>query len=1356
MEFAGDAPGQLPSPPFVASMTLLTSIGSVDLALLPALGMADCNVPSAHVLHKLGALRIENLLGALHRWDDAFCVDTAMAVRAEYTESITLCTATLVEEFKLSFCYEVGSEASVDEQEEGDNPFTVLNHHAASGGFAAAQDYMKTLKLATRPYPRGSQPLILCGTMTPVVINISDLAVHDLHRKLILASGGSDGVKAPMPPPIRISNHTGLDIMVRQSGASYQVLGDGESSDFGFVPPRLHPGLALSLQCALNTTSQARILWSDPIDVMTVGGASIALKGPSGAMATIAVQARREGATWEVRLQNGIKVFNRKEKALDVLLIHTNTTHFVKVEPQGSAQVPLVAGATLRFWLGDAWSAQLNLASHSGGEVKVLGSDEEFRFQHAQLSISKDSGPVIANVGGVDPCTGHIIVGVWPPLSLTNQLPHPVIVNETVLPPLQSTEIYTGIAGGQVARIRYQEIAGKASESRSVTLFCPPLGDDSNSLLTPHAAVDDSIADNLVYIVAPGKAAAFALFKDDATSRLPCYLLTEAPEMSPSLSLQLIPHWSAVNKLSMPVRIHIPGCPFMEIAPNTRIPLDLSESTSYAATLSLFFADTRYSSAKFSVDSALDSLCRMTSKVEDGSPRDSAGHPPLQLAVKVKEKEVGSYAAIEIEVSPGFYVCNNTEGTLRVRESSVLGEAFSKETFTIQPRSSLPFLAVPAHLEVAYNDEQIWHAFPVPFGREAALPRRFYVGDSHARLMLTYASVFSNSVERLVIYRDQDPPVVFQNKTKHTLDLTWTSWGDLMAIKLEPGTSIELEVDGADTNGSLKEAEDSFGSSYARDHQYRQSSAGGTIFVRPFGDEELHELLLEEAELETDSLHIFINRRGPGLDITVEELAAKRPIEVSSLLAIVHVRELSLRLQDDERGRLTGNESVLPTSILAFSVTEIDMEVSKASESHRQAFAVTLRVKNIGCNICYPVEQPFLRSLDSSGMIHIGAVLSHIATGQSTCLKDASLVLPPFSLNVDDSCVDLYNRYKVLLQKPQSFADALAKTPTRELAANSEIALETLDLGAKRIYIENLDIGKLSASADIHLSPSKSGLPVAIDTDKSPVAISRFVARNISLPVRSLVEGITTHVVAEAVLNAPQIIGSLQLFFNPTGLVQSIRRGVTSMIDLPLQGLQRGPLQFIAGVGQGSMSMVRELSGWSVSSVVGFSKVASKAIFFRSSTTRRISSSETEATVTITSRPDVYGFARLGEHLSTSSMPIGEVLLHSEAEQVVIYQGESSSGNQAAFQLSRPVVILATNAIVLYGDQGLTPSLLGWFHEASVSASGGTLHINCRHAAPFSDMDASGAAIIVAQFHKTAWTRVAPSVRTLIKLHECK
>ena len=92
--------------------------------------------------------------------------------------------------------------------------------------------------------------------------------------------------------------------------------------------------------------------------------------------------------------------------------------------------------------------------------------------------------------------------------------------------------------------------------------------------------------------------------------------------------------------------------------------------------------------------------------------------------------------------------------------------------------------------------------------------------------------------------------------------------------------------------------------------------------------------------------------------------------------------------------------------------------------------------------------------------------------------------------------------------------------------------------------------------------------------------MSRIAAHEVLFRPHVLVRGLMAHGVAEALLNAPQILGSLQLLFNPTGLVQSVRQGVADLIGLPLAALQaRSASQFLSGLGLGSMSLVRHISG---------------------------------------------------------------------------------------------------------------------------------------------------------------------------------
>lgn len=58
-------------------------------------------------------------------------------------------------------------------------------------------------------------------------------------------------------------------------------------------------------------------------------------------------------------------------------------------------------------------------------------------------------------------------------------------------------------------------------------------------------------------------------------------------------------------------------------------------------------------------------------------------------------------------------------------------------------------------------------------------------------------------------------------------------------------------------------------------------------------------------------------------------------------------------------------------------------------------------------------------------------------------------------------------------------------------------------------------------------------------------------------------------------LNVPHagwVVGSLELLFNPTGIVRSFSVGLSDLLYMPYYGLQRGPGAFVTGVSQGIIS----------------------------------------------------------------------------------------------------------------------------------------------------------------------------------------
>lgn len=182
--------------------------------------------------------------------------------------------------------------------------------------------------------------------------------------------------------------------------------------------------------------------------------------------------------------------------------------------------------------------------------------------------------PLLAQFPGIDPCIGHVVVVIWPPVTLTNNLPGYDIVYsqkggaQGVMGSSKTVAVPVGIDGGEATRLYAQSSQGQpeglstvSKESgASVVLFCPPLGENSNSFLTsqgPSSAVDST---DIIYVMSPGDAANFEMPCYGMQRKIPCFLYTEQLGNSPALRLQLIPEWSICNELLLPFHLHVGFC----------------------------------------------------------------------------------------------------------------------------------------------------------------------------------------------------------------------------------------------------------------------------------------------------------------------------------------------------------------------------------------------------------------------------------------------------------------------------------------------------------------------------------------------------------------------------------------------------------------------------------------------------------------------------------------------------------------------------------------------------------------------------------------------------------------------------
>lgn len=83
--------------------------------------------------------------------------------------------------------------------------------------------------------------------------------------------------------------------------------------------------------------------------------------------------------------------------------------------------------------------------------------------------------------------------------------------------------------------------------------------------------------------------------------------------------------------------------------------------------------------------------------------------------------------------------------------------------------------------------------------------------------------------------------------------------------------------------------------------------------------------------------------------------------------------------------------------------------------------------------------------------------------------------------------------------------------------------------------MEGLHISGLQLLLDVHLSQhSSAGIP--LDTHAAPLGLAPISVCNVLFRPSVIAHGLLAHFVAEALLSAPQMLGSLELLLNPTGV----------------------------------------------------------------------------------------------------------------------------------------------------------------------------------------------------------------------------
>ena len=694
---------------------------------------------------------------------------------------------------------------------------------------------------------------------------------------------------------------------------------------------------------------------------------------------------------------------------------------------------------------------------------------------------------------GAAAISGHLTHTVWTPLTLTNNLPLPLLLlspdsNDKYETVGSSTSVPISIegVGGDVGHLRLH--ASTSSPESDVVLFSPPINEEV-SLFSMNARTPPP-GRNVVFLPSPGESDVVTLSSAKDTC-LPCVLFTEEDNESPGLSLQLFAQTAVINELPLPVTLKIPGCAPIFVPAKGTVAADMSSS--YPGNLAVFcatYATRTYTSSGFSIDGDQQLVLPF-------SCPDNEDKSVVAFGVEVQRRQIGTATATELTISPGCYLSNLTNLPLRMRGIGVVRAEEEKleedSILLLAPNSSVPLAAFPelvelaaVHNEIDDNASYEWQTLTFSTKLSEKQEGKVYLNVSGEHFTLSYSTDEETTYTSLIFFRDEFPAVVVKNRSAVLLEVSWSDHDERICLELPSQQLLELDVSSAHEVIDNEVADD-FLASYSKSRSHRPRIRE-TIHFRTHGqDEAWFELsLLPGDPVRFGQLFIAVLERSGGLDVIVEE-GPPHLLERSMLPSkySIQMQQLCIVFKDDERGRITGRPSPQPRKLVSLTINSLLATFSRtASAASCDRIRLRLIFEELDCATHFPFEKTLLWSsldLPQTFASELEVLLPPPGTGEGVvAIKNALLTLPLMFLDIDDSSYEMFTQCRVLMQPPTSSSEVLATTTTK----NSVLEKAREAVLGKQIYIENFFVSEINALADIHLSAKTMGGSVPLDTDR--------------------------------------------------------------------------------------------------------------------------------------------------------------------------------------------------------------------------------------------------------------------------------
>ncbi|CAH1773157.1 unnamed protein product [Owenia fusiformis] len=229
-----------------------------------------------------------------------------------------------------------------------------------------------------------------------------------------------------------------------------------------------------------------------------------------------------------------------------------------------------------------------------------------------------------------------------------------------------------------------------------------------------------------------------------------------------------------------------------------------------------------------------------------------------------------------------------------------------------------------------------------------------------------------------------------------------------------------------------------------------------------------------------------------------------------------------------------------------------------------------------------------LQEVKERSLVFMEVVFHEDEGTQALSVLGVDISMQPVTLFLEDIFV-----YDIIKHLDTFIPTKLTRSPTANKNKTPAViprAVRCADRGLTHpIKLEYIRIQPMNLLLSVHAS-----LKLYIASDQTPLSFGSFEKRNVYTNSQQLVQTLTMHYASGALFKAGQVVGSLEMLGNPTGLLRNIGTGVADFVRLPYEGLTKGPGAFVNGVTHGMASLVMHISAGTLTSITNFASSVSR------------------------------------------------------------------------------------------------------------------------------------------------------------------